>query len=366
MNIFKKLNTKISESDFFKYLFSKSSDNKSTIRKKNKKNAILKILSDYLNRLGYESNAKIVHKLILISTGSLAGFLALLVLIISIINAVSLETTITFIFSICILFFAAFYFITILAIFMYFDIIMYQRTKQIEEYLPDFLQLVSANINAGMTIERAMWFAVKPKFGILAKEIEDVAKATIAGEELDKALLKFSVKYNSRLLKEAINLIVAGANSGGQMAELLNKISLNIKETQLMRKEISASVTTYSIFIGVATILAAPVLMALSTELLKIVQKITSSIHLENTVGVNSLFSFNFSADSIAIGSFQNFAVMVLLISSFFSAAIISTIKSGSVKDGLKLIPIFMVVSVLLYFFAFYILDMVLSGIMVG
>ena len=41
--------------------------------------------------------------------------------------------------------------------------------------LADFLGLTSSNISAGMPIDRALWFAVRPKFGILAREIEEVA-----------------------------------------------------------------------------------------------------------------------------------------------------------------------------------------------
>jgi archaellum biogenesis protein FlaJ (TadC family) len=136
------------------------------------------------------------------------------------------------------------------------------------------------------------------------------------------------------------------------MAVLLNKLSSNIKETQLMRKEVSASVTTYAIFIGVATVLAAPALFALSTQLLLIIQKIFSSIHIDTSTGMSGMFSFNFSGESISISDFKKFAVMVLVISSFFSAAIISVIRKGSVKDGIKTIPIFIIVSLALYFLA--------------
>jgi hypothetical protein len=160
-----------------------------------------------------------------------------------------------------------------------------------------------------------------------------------------------------------MNLIVEGIQSGGEMAVLLNKLSTNIKETQLMRKEISASVTTYAIFIGVATVLAAPALFALSTQLLLIIQKIFGSIQIEQSAGVSGLFSFNFSGESIAISDFKRFAVLVLVISSFFSAAIISTIKKGSIKDGLKTIPVFIIVSLLLYFAASMAFEYLLGGL---
>ena len=201
-----------------------------------------------------------------------------------------------------------------------------------------------------MTVDRALWYAVRSKFGILAIEMENVAKATIAGEDLEKALTRLGHKYDSRILKETINLLVEGIQSGGEIADLLNKLSSNIKETQLMRKEISASVTTYAIFIGVATVIAAPLLFALSTQLLSIIQQIFGSIKMDNVS--SSSFSFNFSGESIKISDFKKFALMVLVISSFFSASIISVIRKGSVKDGLKTIPVFMIISIIIYYLA--------------
>jgi type II secretory pathway component PulF len=193
--------------------------------------------------------------------------------------------------------------------------------------------------------------------------MENVAKATIAGEDLEKALEKLGKKYDSRILKETINLIVEGIQSGGEVADLLSKLSSNIKDTQLMRKEISASVTTYAIFIGVATILAAPMLFALSTQLLAIIQKIFSTINIEPGTGSSAMFSFNFSGESIDIKDFRMFAIIVLAISSFFSASIISVIRKGSVKDGLKLIPIFLVVSIILYYAASALFASLLGGL---
>ncbi len=283
--------------------------------KKTKPRKLPQLLNDLSLKLGYESSSKELHKSVLKYDAYFCIFISLIVAAFVVVNGKSLDIFVTFLIGIWTLCYAGLYLLSMLCIFWFFDLRMYQHVKQIEEALPDFLQLASANISAGMTVDRALWYAVRPKFGILAVEMESVAKATIAGEELEKALVTLGSKYDSRVLKETINLIVEGISSGGQMAELLNKLSGNIKETQLMKKEISASVTTYAIFIGIATVIAAPILFALSTELLTIIKKIFSSIHIDNSVGASSLFSFNFSGESIAISTFKNFAILVLIIS---------------------------------------------------
>jgi pilus assembly protein TadC len=332
-------------------------------KRASKKKKLIGILSDLSLKLGLEVSARILNAQIVKFVVVINIMLSIVLTGFVLFNHKSLDILAVFLISVWTLVFVVLYLLSALVLFMYFDIRMYRYVREIEESLPDFLQLASANISAGMTVDRALWYAVRSKFGILAVEMENVAKATIAGEDLEIALAKLGRKYDSRMLKETINLIIEGIQSGGEMAVLLNSLSSNIKETQLMKKEISASVTTYAIFIGVATILAAPALFALSTELLIIIQKIFGSIHLENSGGMSGMFSFNFSGESIKISDFKKFAVMVLVISSFFSAAIIGVIRKGSVKDSIKTIPLFIIVSVLLYFAAIKVFGILMGGL---
>jgi Flp pilus assembly protein TadB len=332
-------------------------------KKHRRKKSIIELFADLVGKLGYEDSPRMLNGRVLRGVSVFMTILSAAFVTIVLINHKPFSALLTFLVVCWTIVFIGVYLLTLLVLFVYLDVRMYQRVKQIEESLPDFLQLASANISAGMTVDRALWYAVRPKFGILAKEMEDVAKSTIAGEDLEKALIKLGARYDSRMLKETINLVVEGISSGGEMAELLNKLSINIKETQLMRKEISASVTTYAIFIGVAAIIAAPILFALSTELLIIIQNIFSHINLDKSVGASTMFSFNFSGDTISIATFQNFAVLTLCISSFFSASIISVIRKGSVKDGLKMIPVFMIVSVILYYLATALFKSLMGGL---
>ena len=253
------------------------------------------------------------------------------------------------------------YIVITLGLLLYFDLTVRRRTKEIEDNLPDFLQITSANISAGMPIDRALWFAVRPKFGALADEMERVAKRVMAGEELEDALRKFSTKYDSQVLKETVSLLIEGINSGGEMAELLNKVSENISENKIMRKEIKANVTTYAIFIGTASVVAAPLLLALSTQLLRVIQDITQGVDVNSTGG--SFFSFDFSGDNVSVADFEIFSMIILGISAFFSAAIISSIRKGNIKDGFKLIPIFVVISIIIYWAGNTLFDNVMGSI---
>ena len=226
------------------------------------------------------------------------------------------------------------------------DLKIFKRRVGIEDVLADFLQLTSANIRAGMPIDRALWYAVRPQFGVLASEIEMVAKETMSGEDLEGALKKFAEKYDSFMLRRSINLLIEGIAAGGEIGDLLNKISIDIQESKIMKKELSANVTTYVIFISFATIVAAPLLFALSSHLLFIVSNLM--LKLDMPSGITN-FSINLSGAGMSVKDFRIFAITCLLITSYFSSIIIATIKKGEIKAGIRYIPMFIISTIALF-----------------
>ncbi|MBI4151048.1 type II secretion system F family protein [Candidatus Woesearchaeota archaeon] len=234
-------------------------------------------------------------------------------------------------------------------LFVTLDLISYQRRTTMEEVLPDFLQLAAANLRAGMTPDRALWYAVRPKFGVLADEIGVTAKEVMTGDDLGVALTKLSRRYDSQTLRRSINLLIEGLDAGGDLADILNNVAINIQETRILNKEMSANILTYVIFIASAVMFAAPFLLALSLQLLTTLTAITSSIDVPSGA---SLGLFSLSTISIAPDDFKNFALIMLTITSFFSAMIVAIIQKGSIEGGVKYIPLFIGTSLVVFFLA--------------
>jgi archaellum biogenesis protein FlaJ (TadC family) len=256
--------------------------------------------------------------------------------------------------------FAIVFFSTWFFFYISLDVLIFNRRQKLEDVLPDFLQLVSSNIRAGMTVDRALWFAIRPRFGVLAKEIEEVAKRTFAGEPLDVALQHFTEKFESKTLERSINILVEGMRAGGELGDLLNKISSNIQETTLMKKEMAANVTTYVIFITFATVVAAPFLFGMAYQLISVIQEVFSRVDI--APGAVSGFSVSISEGVISLTDFKIFAMVSLVITSFFSAIIISAIKKGNIKGGVKYIPAFMASSVILFLLVVRLFSMFVGG----
>ncbi|MBU2633847.1 MAG: type II secretion system F family protein [Nanoarchaeota archaeon] len=232
---------------------------------------------------------------------------------------------------------------------VYINLRKYNRKKQIEDVLPDYLQLVATNIGSGMTTDQALWYAVRKKFGILANEMELVAKKMMGGVDLNEALMDFSNKYDSDILRKSMVLLIEGSDAGGEVAELIGKISWNIKDTQLMRKEVSADVTTYVIFIAFAGLIAAPLLFALAHRIIIVMADVTSKMDFSNVASVGTKLPIQNIGKGLNADDFKMFSYACLTITGLFSSMIISSVRKGNIKEGVKTIPVFIIIAVVLF-----------------
>jgi Flp pilus assembly protein TadB len=246
---------------------------------------------------------------------------------------------------------------------IYIDLKLYQKTKQIEVNLPDYLEFTSANLRAGMPIDKALWLAIRPRFGPLAIEMEKVAKDTMSGEELSSALKKFANKYDSPVLQRTVSLLNEGLEAGGKISDLITKIAWNLNDVGIIKKEIAASVLNYIIFIGFATIIAAPILFSLSTMLLNIISGLGTLMPTGSATGSMQMMPVGFFQSGITSKDFNIYAYLSLSVTAVFSSMIVSIIRKGKVKDGLKYIPIFLISSLLIYTIARKTLEMLFGGI---
>ena len=251
----------------------------------------------------------------------------------------------------------------ILVIYFYVDLQIFFRTKKMEEMLPEFLQVVSSNLKGGMTFENALLGSINPRFDVLANEMAEVSKKVMTGHDVSKALSELGQKYDSPMLKRTIDLMISEIESGGAIADLIDKIVENIRELKVLKEEISASAVGYTIFIGAIVIVIAPLLFSLSFHLLIVILSFVSRVAAAtSTVGVLPLTIIEVVVDP---DNFKIFSILSLVVISFFSSLIVSTVEKGNIKSGLKYIPIFLIGSLVLYFVFMKVLSFVFSGLIV-
>jgi len=92
-------------------------------------------------------------------------------------------------------------FLTLVIIFLYFyfskALAKSSRIKKIESVFPDFLQLMSSNLKAGMTIDRAMLLSSRPEFAPLDAEILNTGKDITTGKDIEQSFLDMSKRIGA-------------------------------------------------------------------------------------------------------------------------------------------------------------------------
>ena len=257
------------------------------------------------------------------------------------------------------LFFAT---LSILLIYFYLDLKIYHRTKRMEDQLADFLQVLSSNLKGGMTFERALWSAVKPRFDVLGSEMARASKKVMTGYDISKALIELSDKYDSLMLRRTVDLMISEVESGGNVADLIDRLVDNLKETKALKREMSASAVAYIIFISVIVVVISPLLFSLSFHLLVLITNFISKL-AATTQNVSSL-PFVFKKVNLDPDDFRIFSMIAIGVISFFSSLIVSIVEKGDIKGGVKYIPLFVFGSISFYLFFMKILGILFKGIL--
>ena len=232
------------------------------------------------------------------------------------------------------------------------------RRREVEVALPDFLLLVSANIKAGMALDRAMWYAAKPDYGILSNEVRVIIKGSFSGTSMEQSLTVLSSRFDSRAFSRTISLIKQSSSSGGEVSEVLERTADDVRNSQIIKKEVSASLIMYQIFLFFSSVLGAPFLFAVGNKLVQIFESQRFAVSAAPSVapGFGTLPTF----DGLIVTSeeFFYFTLATIFITALFSSFIVGVIKTGSKNQGIKYLPFLLIGG----YFVFWIVDSFLAA----
>jgi flagellar protein FlaJ len=226
------------------------------------------------------------------------------------------------------------------------------RTKVVEELLPDMLRLLAANIRSGLTIDKALLVSARPEFGPLERELKIASKETLSGVTIDTALFKICDTFNSKILKRSVELLSEGLKRGGDLAKLLEGLSDDIRQVKILKKDINAMVMMYVIFIFFAAGIGAPLLYSVSGFLVNTMGKIGTAINLEEALpAVSGSIPMGVPKLSVIDPQFlDTYSLISLGVTAVFGGLLIGLVQEGTERAGLRFIPILLVISILIYF----------------
>ena len=232
----------------------------------------------------------------------------------------------------------------------------YSRTKFIESILPEFLSLLSSNIKSGLTIDQAFLLSVRDEFGGFKEDISQASKDTLMGKSFSQAILSMNEKINSKLFSKTTNLLVEGINSGGNISSLLDNVVEDIRATSLIKREIKAGISMYTLIMVIAICIGAPALFSVAIYEVETLQSFMKIMPLNQ--GLPSTMGLNLNIQSIDVDSIKIVIMLSLVVNNVFGALMIGLLDSGKAKEGVKLIPVLLLVSFSIYFGVNYLVNM--------
>ena len=246
-------------------------------------------------------------------------------------------------------------------IYMWLALSIEAKAKFIERALPDALQLMSSNLRAGLTPEKALLLAARPEFGPLTQEINRMGKELTIGKDIDEALLGIIKRVKSDKIEKTIMLIVSGIRSGGELASLLDNTAHNLRDQDFVDQKIRSNVNMYVIFIFVAVGFGAPMLYALSSFLVEVLTNVLSSVEIPQTGTLDLPVSI--TQVSISLDFVTKYVITALVVTSILGSMVLGLISKGEEKQGLKYAPILVAVTLAVFFVIRFLISTLLSGL---
>ena len=246
--------------------------------------------------------------------------------------------------------------------FIFFIFLLYlsvENSKKFAEVvLPEYISLLSSNIKSGMTLEAAIVASCRKEFGIIDKIFRRIGKEIYSGKSVEEVLDKYSKKYKIDVLQRFLYLLKEGVKKGSKISDLLFEISEDLRSRNVLKKELRAIVSLYVMFIFFAAAFGMPILFGIVTYFVQTIQTIAPK-DFEAKLPINLPLSFK--GINIDKEFINNFAILMIFITSFFSSMMIGALKEGNEKIGLKYFPLILAIALGVYFVVQFFVSQILG-----
>ena len=213
------------------------------------------------------------------------------------------------------------------------------RQKETEGILPDFLQLVSSNMKAGMTPYKAVKLAAQIDFGVLSKEINRIIKKSSGVDDFGVLMLSLNERIQSKLLDRSLQLLVTSLRAGGNSAQLLEDLAGDLTESMSLKRELLAQTKTYTLFIIFTVLIGTPLLLAISANFMERVSGL--SFFQQEEVGFE-LAGLAVNELPITPELLFKTSIVVLFFICLFASMFLGVLRDGKRSAGLKFtIPLY-------------------------
>jgi len=221
------------------------------------------------------------------------------------------------------------------------------RRKRVERVLPDALQMISANVRAGVSPVIALRMAARPEFGPLEDEIKVATAKSLGTASFGDALMDMGTRIRSEVLNRTVSLFTSSMKSGGNLAALLENTAAEIQEAHELRRELIAGTNMYVVFIVFTMVVGMPLLLAISIQFVSMVEglqvKTAGAGQFTHELGVAVV-------SPVSAVFIEQAALVSLLLTAVFASMLVGVIHDGNEWYGLRLAPLFAISAVVVFY----------------
>lgn len=193
-----------------------------------------------------------------------------------------------------------------------------------ERVFPEFLMNLAASLRSGNILDQAMIDAAKDEYGLFSQIVKSRVREYYSGVPIDQAILRLSDDFESVIIRRSFMIIVEGIRTGARLADIIEKLAMDIREIQNYKDEITTSLTVYRSFIFIASVFGMPLLYAISLKLIDVLYGVFSQVGdikiAPGTIPIN----ISFSVPTISKEAFLYFSILSIFVTSLFTSLIIS------------------------------------------
>jgi len=209
----------------------------------------------------------------------------------------------------------------------------HKKVLEIESRLPDFLRDVSEGGRFGMTLADSLKVSSRGRYGRLTPEIQRMASQIDWGVPATDAMKLFVDRVDTPLVRRMTTIVIKANEAGGNVADVLDMVAHDARETLLNRNERSIAMSTYTVVIYVAFAVFLATIFILNTTFLPQMVKAGTSIS-EGAEEVGGNIPVQVQAD--VVPQINLVFYIAVVIHAFGDGILAGVLQDGRIANGFR------------------------------
>lgn len=247
----------------------------------------------------------------------------------------------------------------------------YNKFRKMEEHFPTFLEDFSEAKKSGMMFPQAFISISKTEYGSLSNEIKTAAAQLTWHLPFSKVMKMLSKRVGgSRLMKQAFTIINEAYNSGGDVAETMSSLAMNVSKIKqiederrsIMSQQVFVMYFIFLLFIGILAGLYQVLILMSSLGAAAGATSASSSGSGVMNLGQSTNYcgalpwmctlgeSLGFSEDGIY---FKTLFFLMAVVQAVSSGIICGQVGEGSVSAGVRHVGVMLLITLLSFMILF-------------